>query len=81
MSNVEKQRAFRKRMAEKGYTQQQVWVLKKDLDEKKITPEEFRKRLAELTSGFGQVSPPEKRGKLFAETLALVKAKKEEYEK
>jgi hypothetical protein len=80
MSNVEKQKAFRERMAENGYARKQVWVLASDLTGKKMTAQIFRKKLAELGAGF-RGAPSEKRNKLLTETLAIVKAKKEEYEK
>jgi hypothetical protein len=80
MSNLERQNAFRERMAENGYARKQVWVLASDLTGKNMTAQTFRKKLAELGAGF-RAPPSEKRNRLLAETLAIVKAKKEEYEK
>jgi G:T-mismatch repair DNA endonuclease (very short patch repair protein) len=74
LSNVEKQRAYRERMREKGYTWKQVWVL---YGKKKMKKETFLQKLEELTAGFTDAGFT----KLYSEIIALVKTKKEEYEK
>jgi phosphoribosylaminoimidazole-succinocarboxamide synthase len=77
LSNVEKQRAFRKRMSEKGYQRKQIWVLRDAAPKNvKMDKETFRRKLDELTVSFGGA----KLTKLYAEVIAFVKSKKEEYE-
>jgi hypothetical protein len=77
LSNVERQRAFRKRMVEKGYICKNIWVLRDDLKRNvKLTKEIFLRKLDELTVSFSAA----KLTKVYTEIITLIKSRKEEYE-
>ena len=76
-SNVERQSAFKKRMAEKGYQRKQIWVMREAAPKNvRMDKETFRRKLDGLTVSLGGA----KLSKLYSEIIALVKSRMAEYE-